>query len=25
VRETLLHFFEDRRKGVFEVHNVDID
>ena len=24
VRETLLRFFEDRRKGCFEVHTVDI-
>ena len=24
VRETLLRFFEDRRKGRFEVHNIDI-
>jgi hypothetical protein len=24
VRETLLRFFEDRRKGHFEVHNIDI-
>ena len=24
VRETLLHFFEDRRRGRFEVHTIDI-
>jgi ADP-ribose pyrophosphatase YjhB (NUDIX family) len=24
VKETLQHFFEDRRRGRFEVHNVDI-
>jgi ADP-ribose pyrophosphatase YjhB (NUDIX family) len=24
VRETLLHYFDDRRKGIFEVHNIDI-
>lgn len=24
VRETLLRYFEDRRKGTFEVHNIDI-
>jgi ADP-ribose pyrophosphatase YjhB (NUDIX family) len=24
VKETLLHYFEDRRKGEFSVHNVDI-
>ncbi|MCM2251610.1 MAG: NUDIX domain-containing protein, partial [Ramlibacter sp.] len=24
VRETLLRFFEDRRRGRFEVHNIDI-
>ena len=24
VRETLVHYFEDRRKGRFEVHNIDI-
>jgi hypothetical protein len=24
VRETLLCFFEDRRKGRFEVHNINI-
>lgn len=24
VRETLLRYFEDRRKGHFEVHNIDI-
>jgi ADP-ribose pyrophosphatase YjhB (NUDIX family) len=24
VKETLLHYFEDRRKGAFSVHNIDI-
>lgn len=24
VKETLVHYFEDRRKGAFSVHNVDI-
>jgi ADP-ribose pyrophosphatase YjhB (NUDIX family) len=24
VRETLVRFFDDRRKGRFEVHNIDI-
>jgi hypothetical protein len=24
VRETLLHYFDDRRKGAYAVHNIDI-